>query len=467
MRTTYGSPLFADARADADSLLVERLRRAGAIVIGKTNTPEFGAGSQTFNAVFGATRNPWDLARTPGRVERRGGGRGRGGDAAVRRRLRPRGAASATRPPSAALVGLRPSPGGVPRRARRPVEPAAGARADRAHGRRRRAAAVGAGGPDPRDPLSLGEPFAGASAGDVRGLRIGWSRDARRAAGRAGGDGGARGAARDVRGARVRGRGRRAGLRAAPTRLRGAARRDASRAPSRRSCDQVKPTLAENIRFGLALTPERIARALELRGELFARMHEFLRATTCSPRRSRRSPPFTSTSSSRARSRACGWAPTSSGSAPARGSRSRRIRRSRCRPGSRRTGCRSGSSSSAAHRGEAALLRLARAFDGDRARGAPAGALMPWPTSPPTAAHRAAYADAEPHPFWLVGGAPARPALTGVPRRTCASSAAVSPGCGRRCMRRRWTRRVMSSCSRPRPRASAPPGATAGSASRR
>ena len=66
MRTTYGSPLFADHVPAADSLLVERLRAAGAIVIGKTNTPEFGAGSQTFNAVFGATRNPWDLARTPG-----------------------------------------------------------------------------------------------------------------------------------------------------------------------------------------------------------------------------------------------------------------------------------------------------------------------------------------------------------------------------------------------------------------
>ena len=66
MRTTYGSPLFADHVPEADSLLVERLRAAGAIVIGKTNTPEFGAGSQTFNAVFGATRNPWVLSKTPG-----------------------------------------------------------------------------------------------------------------------------------------------------------------------------------------------------------------------------------------------------------------------------------------------------------------------------------------------------------------------------------------------------------------
>src|SRR5262245_2606491 len=66
MRTTYGSPIFRDHVPDADTLLVQRLRRAGAIVIGKTNTPEFGAGSQTFNAVFGATRNPFDPSRTAG-----------------------------------------------------------------------------------------------------------------------------------------------------------------------------------------------------------------------------------------------------------------------------------------------------------------------------------------------------------------------------------------------------------------
>src|SRR3954451_7229923 len=66
MRTTFGSPLFAAHVPDADSAVVERWRRAGAIVIGKTNTPEFGAGSQTFNDVFGVTRNPYDLARTCG-----------------------------------------------------------------------------------------------------------------------------------------------------------------------------------------------------------------------------------------------------------------------------------------------------------------------------------------------------------------------------------------------------------------
>lgn len=66
IRTTSGSPIFADTVPDADDLLVERARAAGAIVVGKTNTPEFGAGSQTFNPVFGATRNPYDLAKTCG-----------------------------------------------------------------------------------------------------------------------------------------------------------------------------------------------------------------------------------------------------------------------------------------------------------------------------------------------------------------------------------------------------------------
>ena len=66
IRTTYGSPIFKDNVPDVDALIVERLRGAGAIVIGKTNTPEFGAGSQTFNEVFGETLNPYDLTKTCG-----------------------------------------------------------------------------------------------------------------------------------------------------------------------------------------------------------------------------------------------------------------------------------------------------------------------------------------------------------------------------------------------------------------
>ncbi len=64
--TTYGSPLFAGNRPTADSLLVSRLRAAGAVAIGKTNTPEFGVGSHTFNPVYGVTTNPYDPARSAG-----------------------------------------------------------------------------------------------------------------------------------------------------------------------------------------------------------------------------------------------------------------------------------------------------------------------------------------------------------------------------------------------------------------
>ena len=65
--TTQGSPLHAhDAPADFDDVHIERLKAAGAIVVGKTNTPEFGLVPYTDNEVFGVTRNPWNLERTPG-----------------------------------------------------------------------------------------------------------------------------------------------------------------------------------------------------------------------------------------------------------------------------------------------------------------------------------------------------------------------------------------------------------------
>jgi amidase len=66
IRTTFASPLFRDHVPKRDAIAVARLKKAGAIVIGKTNTPEFAAGASTFNALFGATRNPWDPARSPG-----------------------------------------------------------------------------------------------------------------------------------------------------------------------------------------------------------------------------------------------------------------------------------------------------------------------------------------------------------------------------------------------------------------
>jgi amidase len=113
MRTTYGSALFRDHVPDFDTLLVQRLRAGGAIVMGKTNTPEFGAGSQTFNAVFGATRNPWDLGKTCG-------GSSGGGAVAVACGMLPFADGSdlggSLRNPASFcnIVGFRPSPGRVP-----------------------------------------------------------------------------------------------------------------------------------------------------------------------------------------------------------------------------------------------------------------------------------------------------------------------------------------------------------------
>lgn len=66
VRTTYGSPIFADRVPEKDAEIVRRIRQAGAVLIGKSNTPEFAAGSQTFNTVFGATCNPWDRTKTCG-----------------------------------------------------------------------------------------------------------------------------------------------------------------------------------------------------------------------------------------------------------------------------------------------------------------------------------------------------------------------------------------------------------------
>jgi amidase len=66
VRSTFASPIFADNVPERSDLMVERLERRGGIVLAKSNTPEFGAGGNTFNEVFGETRNPWDLSRTSG-----------------------------------------------------------------------------------------------------------------------------------------------------------------------------------------------------------------------------------------------------------------------------------------------------------------------------------------------------------------------------------------------------------------
>ncbi|MBY6004100.1 amidase [Salipiger bermudensis] len=113
MRTTYGSPVFKDFVPAADDLVAARLRKAGAILIGKTNTPEWGHGSHSFNEVFGATRNPYDATRSAG-------GSSGGAAAALAARMLPLADGSdmmgSLRNPAAFcnVYGFRPSWGLVP-----------------------------------------------------------------------------------------------------------------------------------------------------------------------------------------------------------------------------------------------------------------------------------------------------------------------------------------------------------------
>ncbi|HEY6946200.1 MAG TPA: amidase [Candidatus Acidoferrum sp.] len=113
IRTTHGSPLYKDHIPNLDCLVVEREKKAGAIVIGKTNVPEWGLGSQTFNPVFGPTLNPYDLSKTCG-------GSTGGGAVALACGMVPLAdgsdmGGSLRNPPNFCnVVGLRPSPGRVP-----------------------------------------------------------------------------------------------------------------------------------------------------------------------------------------------------------------------------------------------------------------------------------------------------------------------------------------------------------------
>ncbi len=114
IRTTWGSTLFADHVPAEDAEVVRRIKRAGGIVIGKTNTPEFAAGGNTVNRVFGATRNPWDL-------ERSASGSTGGGAAALAAAMIPLAEGTdfggSVRTPAAfcGVVGLRTTAGLVPR----------------------------------------------------------------------------------------------------------------------------------------------------------------------------------------------------------------------------------------------------------------------------------------------------------------------------------------------------------------
>lgn len=180
IRTTRGSPIFADNVPTQDALIVERLRGAGAITIGKTNVPEFGAGSQTFNPVFGATLNPYDTTRTCG-------GSSGGAAVALACGMIPIADGSDTggslRNPAAFcnVVGFRTSPGRVPVWPKQTgwfTYSVQGPMARTVGDAALMLSAIA--GPDPRSPIAITEPgskFGGDLQRDFRGVRIAWSRD--------------------------------------------------------------------------------------------------------------------------------------------------------------------------------------------------------------------------------------------------------------------------------------------------
>jgi len=180
VRTTFGSPIYKDFIPTADSLLVERARQAGAILLGKTNTPEFGAGSQTFNEVFGTTLNPYDLSKTCG-------GSSGGAAVALACRMLPIAdgsdlGASLRNPANFCnVVGFRPSPGRVPTW----PAPLGWWNLSVAGPMARTVADVAfflsaLAGPDPRAPISIEEPgsrLAAPLGRDFRGVRVAWWKD--------------------------------------------------------------------------------------------------------------------------------------------------------------------------------------------------------------------------------------------------------------------------------------------------
>lgn len=179
IRTTLGSPIFADFVPEQDEIIVERMRQAGAITLGKTNAPEFGAGSQTYNAVFGATRNPYDLSKTCG-------GSSGGAAVALACGMIPLADGSdlggSLRNPASFcnVVGLRPSPGRVPVWPHRVAWFPLAVEGPMARTVQDAALLLSVlAGPDPRAPQAINAPgglFNQALERSFQGVRIAWSR---------------------------------------------------------------------------------------------------------------------------------------------------------------------------------------------------------------------------------------------------------------------------------------------------
>lgn len=180
LRTTFGSPIYSDHVPASDALFVARLKSAGAVLLGKTNTPEFGAGSQTFNPVFGRTRNPYDLDKTCG-------GSSGGAAVAVACGMLPfadgsdLGGSLRNPPAFCNVVGLRPSPGRIPRwpsldpwDTLNVLGPIARSSSDAA------LLLSALAGPDPRAPIAIeeeGATFLAPLDRDFRSVRLAYSPD--------------------------------------------------------------------------------------------------------------------------------------------------------------------------------------------------------------------------------------------------------------------------------------------------
>ena len=282
IRTTSGSPIYRDNVPKEDALLVERLTAAGAITIGKTNLPEFAAGSQTFNQVFGATLNPYDTTKTCG-------GSSGGAAAAVACGMLPFAdggdlGASLRNPANYCNVAaLRPTPGRVP------VWPYGnGWQTLGVAGPIGRTVADTAflfsamAGPDPRAPISLSDPgsiFSRPLKKKFKGIRIAWSKNLG-------------GLPVDSRVTAVLESQKKvfrdlgcvvedaepdlAAATEAFETLRGVAfvQNYGEFLKTRRG--DLKQDVISNIEHGLSLTPEKIARANGLRSDLYHRMRTFL-----------------------------------------------------------------------------------------------------------------------------------------------------------------------------------------------
>jgi amidase len=180
IRTTFGSPIYQDFVPEEDALIVERLRRAGAITVGKTNTPEFGAGSQTYNEVFGETLNPYDTTRTCG-------GSSGGAATALACGMVPIADGSdmggSLRNPASFcnVVGFRPSLGRVPSWPVQAAWSSLSTEGPMARTVRDSALMLGAiSGPDPRSPLAISgseNDFSRSLQRDFSGTRVAWSRN--------------------------------------------------------------------------------------------------------------------------------------------------------------------------------------------------------------------------------------------------------------------------------------------------